>query len=364
MSNNTSVLSQLAASVLLVNKTTTSISNSAKDDDSAEFLAQAKGGDAKARKVTVPKFPKGHDAEYKACVQALGALNSYFDEKTIAFGSGAGKTKGGAAKAKGDRAVHVSELAKGFEQRINVLKGELDSKRTALANALPRIKAGIQADPDVGPAWVEDKFPTYDEVMGSFKWELIGPKPIASVRELEGLPASDEWLGEIRDRMEADAVKQVQFAQQRLAQELAGYVQNLAEQTGKLVEWESIPTEKREGKAPRIFSTLTQNVNAAVEKIKTYAIPGTPEGDKLLALAERALEELEVDRIEAEDLKDNVPLARSTSERAAALAEAIENWHLEAAVGQHTPEPPVPEDAAPVWVPPVPEEEEDAAPVF
>ena len=360
----TPVLDYLANSVMRVRQTTSAIGNSVSDKSAAVLLAEVQGGEAKDRTVRVRRFPEGYDAEYKAVMSALNKPKKEFLATTMPLGMGAGENDDGTRSASGDRAIHIPKLMEGWEAKLRGYAAELDVKRQELADALPRIKDAIMADPRARASWVESEFPTREKVLKSFRWELVGPHAIVSGAQLENMPVKGVWLDEYRDQKEAEAREQAQFGQQRMAQELLKFVANLAEQTSKLVAHKDTPKDERVGKAPKITETLTTNVSRAIEQIKTYAIPGTPEGDKLLALAERALEELEVDRIEAEDLKDNVPLARSTSERAAALAEAIENWHLEAAVGQHTPEPPVPEDAAPVWVPPVPEEEEDAAPVF
>lgn len=322
--SNKSILDQVASAYLKVDKATSGISNSTADKESAQYLADHKGGSAKARRVSVKLFPPGHDAEYNAARAVMTELDEKYLSMTAPYGMGVGKTKDGKTKAAGARIIKATDVAE-LIAFVDAHKPKLDLAREALAQALPAIENGIRNDPEWGPAFNAEKFPTAEKVREAFRWELIGPDAFADGRSLEGLPATNDWLGAVQSRMERDMLKQLEFTQQSIASELAGYVKNLAKNTKILVDWAETDPETR-GRRPRIVSTLTTNVLDLANKAGRYAIVGTELGDKLLELRDRVIEELDVDRIEADDIKDNIPLARDLSNNAAKLAEVIENF--------------------------------------
>lgn len=318
------ILNTMSSAFMLATKTTSSISGSKSYKEGKEIIAQHEGGDAAAFSASRKLYPKGHDTAIKAVNDALGELNRFFAANTAAYGKGAGEDN---AKARGERLLPVKLLADGsFVAGIDQRKTVLDTARLNFANSISSIVAGIQASGMLGASFDYDNYPTRDEILESFQWEYkITALPTA--KSLDGLPIDANLADALEADWEKTAQGQARFAQQRLAEDALKFVKNLAEQTQKLAEWAALPEDKR-GRKPPTHETLTTNVHEACQKMRAFAIADTNEGAALLRLADDIEEQLDVDRITAEDLKENIPLARSTSSRAFAMAEAIEGMDL------------------------------------
>lgn len=324
MSNTNSILNTMGSAFMLATKTTSSISGSKSYKEGKEIIAQHEGGDAAAFSASRKLYPKGHDTEIKAVNDALGELNRFFAATTAAYGKGAGEDS---TKARGERLVPVKILADGsFVAGIDQRNAVLDSTRLHFANNIASIVAGIQASNMLGASFDWANYPSRDEILESFQWEYkITALPTS--KSLEGLPIDAALADALEADWEKTAKGQARFAQQRLAEDALKFVKNLAERTKELTEWAALPEDKR-GRKPATHETLTTNVHEACQKMRTFAIPDTQEGAALLRLADDIENNLDVDRISADDLKENIPLAHSTSSRAFAMAEAIEGLDL------------------------------------
>jgi len=319
-SNTNSILNTMSSAFMLFTKTTSSISGSKSYKEGKEIIAQHEGGDAAAFSASRKLYPKGHDTEIKAVNDALGELNRFSAASTAAYGKGAGEDS---SKARGERLVPVKLLADGsFVSGIDQRKAALDSARLTFANNIHNIVTGIQNSGMLGTTFDWANYPSRDEILESFQWEYkITALPTS--KSLEGLPIDAALADALEADWEKTAKGQARFAQQRLAEDALKFVKNLAERTRELAEWAAIPEDKR-GRKPATHETLTSNVHEACTRMRTFAIPDTDEGAALLRLADDIENNLDVDRITADDLKENIPLARSTSSRAFAMAEAIE----------------------------------------
>jgi hypothetical protein len=309
---------------MLFTKTTSSISGSKSYKEGKEIIAQHEGGDAAAFNASRKLYPKGHDTEIKAVNDALGELNRFSAASTAAYGKGAGEDS---AKARGERLVPVNILADGsFVSSIDQRKAVLDSTRLHFANNIHSIVTNIQNSGMLGATFDWANYPSRDEILESFQWEYkITALPTA--KSLEGLPIDAALADALEADWEKTAKGQARFAQQRLAEDALKFVKNLAERTKELADWAALPEATR-GRKPATHETLTTNVHEACQRMRTFAIPDTQEGAALLRLADDIENNLDVDRITAEDLKENIPLARSTASRAFAMAEAIEGMDL------------------------------------
>jgi hypothetical protein len=183
-------------------------------------------------------------------------------------------------------------------------KAALDTARTNFANSIRGIVSTIQASGMLGSTFDWANYPSRDEILDSFAWEYkITALPTA--KSLEGLPIDAALADALEADWEKTAKGQARFAQQRLAEDALKFVKNLAERTRELAEWAALPDDKR-GRKPATHETLTTNVHEACTRMRTFAIPDTQEGAALLRLADDIENNLDVDRITAEDLKENM----------------------------------------------------------
>ncbi len=315
------ILDLLTSDNMTVSLSGTALSMRKNFAEGAATVADDVGGDAEAFRVTRKLLPAGYDTEYKALVKAYNAVRACFYEHTVAFGMA---TLGDATRAKGDRLLKVSKIVDGsFQSAMDARMAELDTARDAFKRALPGVLARLQLDAKLGRTFNPDDYPTQDDIDKSFRWTLDGPNPIASGAQLSGMPLTVGIAEAIQASMERKAQAQVVFAQQTMANELTGYLKALAETTNKLFEHHNTPESQR-GRAPRVATTLTTNVHDMVQKIRTYAIPETPQGAALLALADTVLERLEVDIRDADDIRENPRMAEVMARDAAEIISAIE----------------------------------------
>ena len=319
-----SILNTMGSAFMLATKTTSSVSGSKTYKEGREIIAAAIGCAENAVSSSRKLYPPGHNTEYKALTDAMGELDRFYKANTAAYGKGAGEDS---SKARGERLVPVKILADGsFVSGIDQRKAVLDSARLNFANNISGIVTGIQNSNALGGSFDWANYPSRDEILESFQWEYkITALPTA--KSLEGLPIDAALADALEADWEKTAKGQARFAQQRLAEDALKFVKNLAERTKELTEWAALPDDKR-GRKPATHETLTTNVHEACQRMRVFAIPDTEEGAALLRLADDIEENLDVDRITAEDLKENIPLARSTSSRAFAMAEAIEGMDL------------------------------------
>jgi hypothetical protein len=159
---------------------------------------------------------------------------------------------------------------------------------------------------------------------------VLGPEPLPNSNTLMGIPVSADWIDAIESDLTRQAAERAKFAQQSVVNETLEYVRVMGNNLKNLVEWSDGGEGKASGKKRRtpIYDSLVGNVKDMVEKMRVFAIPETDAGAALLTLADDIEEKLQVDVITAEDLKENVPLARATAASAFALAEAIEEMDI------------------------------------
>jgi Arc/MetJ family transcription regulator len=323
------ILDALSSNYMKFQLDGTALATRKKYADGSSIIANTVGGQEEAYTSYRKLYPKGFDTEINELLSAYSTVSVWFRKATVPVGASNGDGK--QAKVRGARLAPVRKLADGsFMAEYNKLIADLDNKRTAFHAALPRIVAGIQSHGVLGGTFDIDDYPTQDQVAESFKYVLVGPEPLPNSNTLIGLPVSADWIDAIESDLTRQAAERAKFAQQSVVNETLEYVRVMGNNLKNLVEWYDSGEGKGNGKKRRtpIYDSLVGNVKDMVEKMRAFAIPETDAGAALLTLADDIEEKLQVDVITAEDLKENVPLARATAASAFALAEAIEDMDI------------------------------------
>lgn len=285
------------------------------DKDGAEKLAQdARATNEKSKKASNVFFPEPQPPELVAVKKAYKEVRDAFNKLT----------------ADGRNGMRLRTTTQEIDCPLAVkMRPVLDALHTARLDfifALPRIVQDIRDSDARGLAFDYADYPTQDELDKCFQYELICPiqlgrdEPKLITRELA------EAMQEATQR---HAERQIQAAQQEAHAELLKYLKPVVTQLSELVQFRDGNAPDRK-KAPKVSESLAANLRDAVERAKTFALPGTPAGDALLALAAEIEAKLDLDIKSptnwAEDMKDegNLPMVRATAVDAAALIESLE----------------------------------------
>lgn len=284
------------------------------DKEGAETLARQAGATSdKSKRAASVFFPPPYDAELAAVTAAYGAVRAEFDAKAAFLGVGRrGRTT-------------TQEVAMPFDL---VLKPQLDAlaaARQKFIDTLPQRVQEIQRSGARGDQFDPADYPTPEELASCFTYEMHGPLAFASVEAIESLPLTKELSAACAAASKRYADKMVAESQQDLATELTKYVGVMAKNLSELVKFRDGQSPGRK-KAPKISEGMIANITNAVQRARDFAIPSTPAGKALLALADQIVEQLQVDCLDADDFKDegNLPLTRSIAVQAAVLVQAIE----------------------------------------
>jgi hypothetical protein len=312
-----SIIDAATNSLMLVSMSTTSMSFSLSDKEAKQRLADLDGVDRRAYKtVTKTLLPPGYDDELKAAQATVSAARQQFYATTMPFSQQAS----GAAAEK--RAVTVEQLTQqpSWLATMALLGRDIKAAADTLANALPRLMTDIAADPLYAAGFRPELYPSPDDVRNGFKFKLHGPEPIG---RFDYLPITGEMARYLSERHERQVRKAIEFGQQQIGRDLLRSTQTIAQNLSSLVDFADGKTDRK--KAPRIFDSLTENLRANITKLRTFAMPDTPEGAALLAMADKAEQALVPEGRTADDFKASVPLARATASAAAELAADIES---------------------------------------
>ncbi len=330
MNENQSISEVASNHYMLVTFKATGLTVTKTDKVARSTLAAANGVDETQYRVSKVLLPSGYDAEFKVLRKALSAAQTDFYNTTMAFSRSAD------GSAAGKRLVSVSAIMPPVDPKTGVAppswiakfaqhSKDIAAHREAFAAAMPSIMARISADPMYSTQYDAGQYPTPDQIRESFRFSIEGPEPIARGTSV---PLTGKLAKALEQRFERQIQEQLTFGQQQLATgakcSMLHYARVLAERTAKLVEH----MDTGDGKAPQLYATVTGNLESIAAKAREYAVAGTDVGDALLKVADKITADIVPPGRTAEDLKGNAPLARSTSEKAAELAQEIEDMDV------------------------------------
>lgn len=265
-------------------------------------------------------IPKSHGASFAQLTTDYGAVSRYVRESTMAAGK---QTNGDAVK--GTRLVATKLVRDGsFLNEYQRLNQVLDLSRENFALDLPNVLYAIQASSAIGSSFNPAEYPTQDQVRESFKYTLKGPFPLVDEYALNRMELSTELAESIELQMEAEARRNVAFAQQDIAKEVAGYLGDMAKTLGKLSDFHATPFAERTGKTPAVKEALVSNVQDALKKARLYAVPDTDAGSKLADLIDQIESTLNPTSLTTDLIKSSPYMAKTIGQQASALAEAVE----------------------------------------
>jgi hypothetical protein len=278
-------------------------------------LAHAEGVADDAYSVTRLVIPKAHAAPYLAVTKALSAAKGEFNRTTMPIGQDA------AGSANGDCAVTTEQLlaSPSWIGNMSQHKQALDAAREAFAVALPAMMAAVQGDSRYSAKFDASEWPTAEQIRDSFTFTIDGPDPIGS---FSYLPLSGAMADALEKRYEKKLARQVGYGQMRTAKEMADFVKNMANSLAENAKF--LRGESDRARKPKVYDTLTTNLESIVGKVRNFAVKDTDEGAALLTLADKVQSLLVPAGRTASDFKDNEPLSRDVAEKAAAIMDDIE----------------------------------------
>lgn len=321
--NENNILAAAAQNLLLVElKGVGGWSPNARIKDASRILAENYGGSEKAFKGSENLLPEPHDEEYKELKSAYGAVRSSFYINTMAYGSTV-DAKSGKAKADGKRAVLASKIVDGeFMKTHSMLISALDEAREKFATALPERIEQIRNESALGSQFNTDRYPTPDDVRAGWFYEDIIPEPILAANAIKNMGLPPEVAKMIEDNLARKVEAQVQFGQQQLVEQTMEYIKTMVTNLTKLSTW----FDRAEGKRPSIFDSLITNVTDSLSKLRTYALPGTDQGDAIITLAEGIESRLNLGDVSIKELKEDGSKAQAMLEGAKDAAKLIDAW--------------------------------------
>jgi hypothetical protein len=299
---------------------------SAAIDGAGEILAAHFGGEAKLMKgSTRDAFPSPYGDKFKALVKAHGAYRTQFYKLTTPF-EFTTNVDTGQLKADGPRLLAAQFLANGeFYNTLNKLEAELDQARAACAATIDQdvadLEAACRSGLKIGGTFKRKNYPSKSDILAGWSYTLSTPTPIVDGSQLRRMSIPISMVTAIEAQLEAVAASQIRFGQSQLAKELLGYVKTTAENLSKLDQWFT----SQKGKRPAIHDSLVTNLQDSLIKLRTYAVPNTEEGEKLLALADEIETRLGVGSLKADDFKTDHAATRRTAKEADKLSRDIES---------------------------------------
>lgn len=302
----------LRNSLLKVTMSKTELAATRSDKDARHRLAQIDGVGDEAYRVSKIVIPAAHAGPYIDVKKALAAAKDDFNRTTMPIGMTAG------GKASPDRVVTTEQIMN--ENWLGMMMAHakrVDAAREAFAVALPAMMTAVQNDPAFAAKFDPTEWPTADQIRDSFKFTISGPDPIGDFSYVSITGGMAQALSK---RFDAKLAKQVEYGQMRTAKEMLDYMQAMADSLFSLSEF----LEKGgKAKRPKVYETLTTNLQGIVEKARTFAIRDTDSGKALLDMAKKIEDALVPPGRTSDDFKDNLPLARATAEKASALIEEL-----------------------------------------
>lgn len=290
-----------------------------------DLIRASKGGDESAYSVSQRLYPKGYDGAKNGLTKAYNAVRSHFYANTLAFQHSASGTAAGKRLVPNDSALRGEFIAEHTR-----LVGILDNYRENFAQLIPHTVQRIEDDGALGSDFDRDNYPTPDQVRASYHYEPLTPLPIAGNETLGGLPVSADVAASMSQTMQAQSEADYQFGVQAQARETLEYLQTMAGNLSRLVDWHNTDESSRSTRQPAIYDSLFANVEHAVSKLRAFAVPETDEGARMIEVADTIEANLLSERTDAEALRTNLPMAQEHAEKAAAAAQAIEEIGLAA----------------------------------
>jgi len=292
--------------------------------DASAVLAKHYGSSSdKAFKGTENMLPPPHDEEFKELKAAFGAVRQAFYAHTMPFGSTV-DAKSGKVRAEGKRAVVASKIADGsFFALMDGLQGGLAQTRERFAEVLPTRVATIRAEAALGSQFDEDRYPTPEEVRRGWYYEAIVPEPILDAARVASMGLPPEVAQMIEENLARKVESQVSFGQQQLVDETLRYIKTMVTNLTKLNAYFN---GQSEGKRPAIFDSLVDNVSESLAKLRTYALPGTAEGDAVLRLADGIEQRLDMESVDASLLRNDGKITERVLKGAKEATKLIDAW--------------------------------------
>ena len=327
MTNNTTnfnVLDQLRSRFLMVELSgRTGIRASVRYDEGKHIIQSNKGGDDSAYSVSQKLYPKGYDEAIKDLRSAYNQVRTHFYANTMPFQHNA------SGNSQGKRLVSNDQTLRGqFMAEHQRLIDELDRQRERFAGLINHIVNRIEANDALGSDFDRDNYPSPAEIRASYMYEPIVPMPIPGTESVDGIPVPPEMAQEMTDAMQAQAQAEYRFGVQSQARETLEYVQTMATNLSRMVEWHNSDPERRQKRQPAVYDSLFQNVEHAASKLRQFAVPETQEGSAMLELADRIERTLRPGDISADEVKSDLSTAEQQAQRARDAAQAIEDCGL------------------------------------
>jgi hypothetical protein len=324
MTQDNNILAAASKNLLLVElKGVGGWNSSATIKDASRVLAEKYGGNERAFKGSENLLPSPHDEEYKELKSAYGSVRAAFYLVTMPYGSTV-DAKSGKTRADGKRAIIASKIVDGtFLAQMQVLVEQLEQARNKFAAVLPDRIAAIKAESALGSQFDESRYPTTEQVLSSWYYDEILPEPILDASAVKNMGLPPEVAQMIEENLARKVQAQVQFGQQQLVEETMKYVKTMVTNLTKLNAYFN---GQHKGKRPSIFDSLVDNVKDSLDKLKTYALPGTTEGGAVLQLVAGIEQRLDMDDIEMSDLKNDGKVAEKVLSGAKEAAKLIDAW--------------------------------------
>lgn len=318
------ILNQLRNRFLLVElKGRTGIRATTRYDAGKAIIIANKGGDDSAYSVSQKLYPKGYDDHKNALTKAYNAVRSHFYAHTMPYQHNA------SGSAAGKRLVSSEQIMGGtFMSEHNDLIAELDNARESFARSINAIVDTIEAQGVLGDDFDRANYPSPDEIRESYHYEPLQPMPIPGDESIDGLPVPTDMAQSMSESMQAQAHAEYRFGVQSQARETLDYLTTMASNLSRLVEWHNTDEGSRQKRQPAIYDSLFKNVEHAVDKLRSFAIPETEEGSRMLEIAEHIDASLRPGELEADQVRTDLSLAEQQAQRAQAAAAAIDECGL------------------------------------
>ena len=285
--------------------TTKGVRKSAVYNEGLAAIADQRGGDRDLFASTKTLFPKGYDKELLTLSSAFADVRTNFNNKTVAL-----KTQRGAGLLRSD-----PETRHELESSHAALIDKLDQARTAFATALPDIINRIEAAAVGWKNWQDfdrSLYPDPATVLASYQYEPLSFEPLAST-DVRDIPV-DRVLAE-KLSLQAESVAQANYRY--------GLQAEAVDLTKKLQAMADVMTKLQEGTRTRVTEALFTNVSDITKKLRTYAIPETDLGARLLDLSEKIEDRLQLARLSPDAVKTSPTLTAATADTARSLASEL-----------------------------------------
>lgn len=300
--SNSSVSTLVATNFMRIKLSTSALGFQKGYKQGKSVLARYDGADESSYRVSRSMIPPGYDLEYNALKKAQNATRTVFQAHTLSLGKSADGTK-----ADGDKVIRASKIADGsFFAEWYAAEATFASAHSAFYQAYPSIVDAIERDSAMGKAlgssFDRSEYPIQEEVMAGFAVVLEGPFPIADASNYDLLPLDKDTREALEARYEASQARAVSVMSQSLAADMADYLQVMATNLEKYRDYLKAPNDQRK-RAPSIYKSLVTNLTEAMDKARSFAIPETEQGSRLIELVDTVKNQLQPHKLDADIIK-------------------------------------------------------------